>query len=181
MKKKNLQNNAIPSLEEALEAGTLRKLFGYQGQFVLIASQKDIFDEIDLKEPVFLSIQGLLVPFFIEDFTESSQMEAVVTLRHIDTKEHAKRYLGSRLFIRNPNHPKKHEIYALQGYTIYDEVGNRCGEIKNISGTEANPLWIVSNKNKEYLLPAHKDLIISLDPPNKKLVFAIPAGIQNLD
>jgi len=70
----------------------------------------------------------------------------------------------------------------LIGFTIYDEAGRFRGTI--VSVAERKHQWladVAAQNGKIFLLPIHEDLIIEVDEESKKIVIAIPEGIEDLD
>lgn len=70
-------------------------------------------------------------------------------------------------------------IEELIGCEVFDHLSGKCyGKITDISQTGANDVWhITDSKNDEYLIPAIKDVIISVDVAAEKVVINPMRGI----
>src|SRR5690554_7478742 len=82
--------------EELIKIAEIQRTHGVDGKVLLNISQdfdKSIFTE-DL--PVFLIIDGMPVPFFIEH-SKSQGKNVVVKLRHIESLEKAEKFVGTEI------------------------------------------------------------------------------------
>ncbi len=77
--------------------GTLAKLHSFKGRYLLI-SETVLNERINNWESVFLEIEGLLVPFFIDYLSIASESSAIIGFEDIDSSEKAKEFLSSKVY-----------------------------------------------------------------------------------
>ena len=69
-------------------------------------------------------------------------------------------------------------IDDLIGCGVFDaDSGENYGEISDVSQTGANDVWHIKSGEKEYLLPAIDEVIVSVDPENERLEIRPMKGI----
>ncbi|NLM06395.1 MAG: 16S rRNA processing protein RimM [Tissierellia bacterium] len=74
--------------------------------------------------------------------------------------------------------PEDYYFYHdLIGSRVYDEERKELGELIDIIETLANDVYVIKNKEKEFMVPAVKEFIIDVDVDNKKLVVKLIEGM----
>ena len=86
----------------------------------------------------------------------------------INTPEDAGKYRNWIVYVSAKGLPalKKGDYYfhELIGMNVFDETGNRLGELTSIIETGANDVYVVNgDSGTEILLPAIKEVILSVD------------------
>ncbi len=61
-------------------------------------------------------------------------------------------------------------IDDLIGCEVFDLEGNSIGHIKDVLQSSSNDIYIIEDKNKEYLIPAVKEFIKDININKKKIV-----------
>ena len=126
--------------------------------------------EIDTKEPVFISIDGLPVPFFIESLTPKGKTRAIIHLTDVDTLRDAEELAGLEICIDAPDEEEEFEDFT--GWTLYD--GDRLvGTVSGFVDIPGNPCLEVAGN----LIPLHEELITEADPGRLILVMNLPEGL----
>ncbi|MCQ2135050.1 MAG: ribosome maturation factor RimM [Bacteroidales bacterium] len=145
----------------------------------LLMSFRDIDpSEIDQHEPVFINFDGLPVPFFIESFTQRGSNKALVKLNDISTLEDAEEIVGRPVFAEEASYEFEDDGYEdLIGWTLFDEKGNRRGEVVDYEDIPGNPCVVVETADGQAMVPLHEDLIISVDEDNQAITMEIPDGL----
>ncbi len=105
----------------------------------------------------------------------------LITFKDIDTIEKAETLRNKIIYIdRNDvKLPKgRYFIDDLIGCTVYDaDSNNVLGLLSDVSQTGANDVWHISRNDKEYLVPAIDDVIVSVDIEKQALVIRPLKGI----
>lgn len=145
----------------------------------LLMSFRDIDpSEIDQHEPVFINFDGLPVPFFIESFTQRGSNKALVKLNDISTLEDAEEIVGRPVFAEEASYEFEDDGYEdLIGWALFDEKGNRRGEVVDYEDIPGNPCVVVETADGQAMVPLHEDLIISVDEDNQTITMEIPDGL----
>src|SRR5690348_12038882 len=86
--------------------GFVSKLNGYNGEVVLAADGDDFLDE----DFLFLEMEGLPVPFFVEDIFEKGG-NIILKLENVDDEEHAQQLVRHDVFIEQKKNKKRDEDF----------------------------------------------------------------------
>ena len=82
--------------EEVYQIGKLGKTHGVKGEISFLFDD-DVFDRVDT-DYLILKIDGIFVPFFIEEYRFKSDSNAIVKFEDIDTQERARELTGCEVF-----------------------------------------------------------------------------------
>lgn len=167
--------------DEVFKIGVFNKPHGVKGElsFTFI---DDIFDRVDCEYFVCL-LDGILVPFFIEEYRFRSDTTALVKLERVDTAEQARKFTNIEVFF-----PKK---YAEEddsediptwnyfiGFHVKDIRHGDLGEIVAVDDSTMNVLFAIEQENgKEILLPAHEEFMVKIEKKERLLTVDIPEGL----
>ena len=86
--------------DEVYKIGKLGKPHGVKGE-ITFAITDDVFDRVDA-EFLVLDIDGILVPFYLEEYRFKNDENVLVKFEDIDTQEQARNYTGCEVFF--PRH-----------------------------------------------------------------------------
>lgn len=162
--------------EDVYKIGVLGKPHGVKGE-VTFRFTDDVFDHADCDYLV-LEIDGILVPFFIEEYRFRSDETALVKFCDIDTQERAAELTGTGVFF--PRHIAESaggdmSWAAIIGYEITDAAtGRTAGRIAAVDDSTINTLFELDNG---MLVPAAADLIEEVDAEKRRIVMRLPEGL----
>ena len=169
--------------EDLIKIGQFNKPHGIKGE-ISFTFTKDIFDESECKFLI-CEINGIFVPFVIEEYRFKSNVTALIKLKDIETDAKVKIFTNSDVYF-----PKKYlkgdpssEITSWDyfiGYTLVDDISGNIGSITDVDETTINVLFVVEREGKEILVPASEDLITEVDTENKIIKMIIPEGLIDL-
>ena len=164
--------------------GTLAKLHSFKGRFVLI-SETSISEDIENWESVFLEIEGLLVPFFIDHITITSDTSVIIGFEDIDSSEKAKEFVSSKVFqlLTLAGKEEKIEVVPehMSGYTVIDKKVGNIGKIDKILDYNQNLLFRIVKGKQEILIPLSEEFIISINHKKKEVIISAPEGLLDLN
>ena len=155
--------------------GRLGKPHGVKGE-ISFQFVDDRFDRIDI-DYLILSIDHLLVPFFIEEYRFKSNEVALVKFCDIDTQQRAAELTGCEVYLPRPDadEPEEFSLAQLVGFALIDNrSGKRVGEIASIDDSTANLLFELTDGQ---LVPASSDLVTAIDAGKRQLHMDIPEGL----
>lgn len=66
----------------------------------------------------------------------------------------------------------------LIGLTVYTEEGRTIGRLEEILNFPGNPVFVVRQEEKELLIPAAKDLVLSVDLPARTMTVRMIDGLD---
>ena len=152
-----------------LEFAKVLKSNGTEGD--LLIGIRDVgFDEIDLKEPVYIDFDGLPVPFFIASLTPKGTSKAVVHLVDVDSLRDAEEMAGRSFSVDYLEYGEDEEDFT--GWTLLDK-GKVFGTVDGVEYIPGNPCLCIG----DMMIPLHEDLILSCDPEQKILDMDLPEGL----
>ena len=169
--------------EEVFHIGRLGKPHGIKGELSFMFKD-DVFDRVDADYLV-VEVDGILVPFFFEEYRFRTEETALVKFEGIDTQEQARELTNCEVFFPRKLLGEKEEELSLTefvGYSLMDEVNHTLvGEIEALDDSTANLLFeVVAPKGKEILVPATPEIIRSIDKKNKTITVSLPEGLLDL-
>lgn len=166
--------------DEVFKIGLFNKPHGVKGE-ISFTFTDDIFDRVEC-EYLICQLDGIFVPFFIEEYRFRSDTTALVKLDRVDTAEKARMFTNIEVYF-----PKK---YAEEedtedvptwnffiGFKVKDVHHGDLGEIVDVDDSTMNVLFAIDNNGEELLLPAHEEFIVKLDKKKRLLTVDIPDGL----
>lgn len=166
--------------KETLQIGSTQKPYGIKGE-IIIRFRKAEYADVET-EYYYLEIEGIPVPFYIEEFTYLTDVTARVKFEDIDGEKTAAQYVNTPVFlprdlIRSSPPQSEPAWDYFVGYTVYDQHGTNLGVIEEVDDSTMNVLLIVKKDEKEYLIPATEDFIAAIDEENKLIEMYLPEGL----
>lgn len=172
--------------EDVYCIGTIGKPHGVKGE-VAFHFDDDIFDRADA-DYLFLEVDGLLVPFFIDEYRFRSDETALMTFSGIDTEDKAAELTGCDVYFPRSLADSEDSDTPVSraeiiGFTIIDDATKQeVGTVKAIDDSTLNTLFEVTTKEgQDILLPVSDDLIKDVDRKARTITMDIPDGILNLN
>ncbi len=169
--------------EEVYKIGKLGKPHGVKGEISFLFSD-DIFDTTDCDYLV-VDIDGILVPFFMEEYRFKGNETALVKFEGVDTQERARDLTGNDVYFpRSIANDNEETSWAeIVGYHLVDASdGKVLGEIRSVDDSTINVLFeIVTVEDREVLIPASEELIRNVDKQEREIVMDIPEGLLDLE
>ena len=165
--------------EDVYKIGRLGKTHGVRGEISFLFDD-DVFDRTDA-DYLILRVDGILVPFFIEEYRIKSDANAIVKFEGLDTQERARELTGCDVYFpRSLAEGDDGDISwnILVGFDILDaQSGKAVGRIASIDDSTLNILFELEDGR---LIPASEELITSIDKDNKTITIDLPEGILEL-
>ena len=165
---------------EVYRIGRVGKTHGVKGE-VQVQIDDDVFDRVDA-DYLILLVDGILVPFFMDEYRFKSDEIALVKFCDIETQEQARELTGCEVFFpRELAEADEHDMtYAeLVGYTVKDAIYNKVvGHIAFVDDATENILFELEDG---MLLPAPDELIVEIDQEEHTIIMNIPEGLLNLN
>lgn len=169
--------------DDVYKIGKLGKPHGVKGE-ITFAITDDVFDRVDADYLV-LDIDGILVPFYLEEYRFKNDDNVLVKFEDIDTQEQVRAYTGCEVYF--PRHLSDSDEENMSwaeiiGFQLVDAVSGRVvGTIDHVDDSTLNLLFeITSLEGEALLIPANNDLIEEVDIEKKMIRMAIPKGLLEL-
>ena len=165
--------------EEVFKIGKLGKTHGVKGEISFLFDD-EVFDRVEADYLV-LDIDGILVPFFMEEYRFKSDSNALVKFEDIDTQERAQQLTGTDVYFPRALADSDEDSLswaAIVGYDIADaQTGQSVGKIATIDDSTQNILFELEDGK---LIPASEELITAIDKENRTITIDIPDGLLDL-
>lgn len=154
------------STDNMVTVGKLIKSFGVKGQ-ARVLSLTDVPNRFEkLKEVTLESPTGKTLVTTVTDVHPDGQ-SYLLRFGAFSTPEEVGDYRGAWLKIPQeevPPAPEGHHYqFQLIGLTVKDELGNAFGTLEEVVALPHQHLFVIRGANKEYLLPALRKWISSVD------------------
>lgn len=169
--------------EEIFKIGKLAKTHGLKGE-IAFRFDSDVFDQVDCPYLV-LKVDGIFVPFFIEEYRFKGSETALMTFEGIDSEYKASKLQGLEVFFSREYYVEASESQDLDhswdyfvGMTAIDDNVGTLGKIVEVDTQTINTLFRIETEDgEEYIVPAVEDFILNIDPEKKELVLKLPEGL----
>lgn len=169
--------------EEVFKIGQFGKPHGIKGEIALNVTA-DLFDEDSDVPYVVCDIEGILVPFFIQDWRYKSENVVLLKLEDVDDESSARQFVNKDVYC-NIEEVETEVLDEMEwdnfiGYTVTDTQHGELGSITAIDESTVNVLLQIDHDGEELLIPAADELINEVDHDKKVLTMTIPEGLLDL-
>ena len=165
--------------EDLYKIGKIGKPHGVKGE-VSFHFTDDVFDRTEA-EYLMLCIDGLMVPFFMEEYRFRSDETALVKFCDIDTQERASELTGCEVFFTRDVADDDDDNLSwaeIIGYSLIDSATSKnVGKIASVDDSTINILFELEDGT---LIPASIELITNVDKKHKEIEIELPDGILDL-
>jgi 16S rRNA processing protein RimM len=159
--------------------GQIVKQHGIHGEMLILFS-------LDLNMIPFsffiVEMDGIFVPFFIQQLTMKKNRSALVQFEEINTVERCRPFIGKTLYlptdiIPNDEDAQDNSMDDLIGYAMIDQHNQQIGIIRDMDESTQNILFIVQADDKEIYVPANASLIEDIDDDQQIIYVNLPDGL----
>lgn len=169
--------------DEVYKIGKLGKPHGVRGE-ITFAITDDVFDRVDADYLV-LDIDGIMVPFYLEEYRFKNENNVLVKFEDIDTQESVRQYTGCDVYFPRDlsDSDSGHMTWAeIIGFRLVDvPTGKVVGTIGSVDDSTINLLFeVITPDGQHILIPASNDLIEDVNVEGKEIRMVIPNGLLNL-
>ena len=170
--------------EDVFKIGVLRKPHGINGEIGMTFND-DVFHRTDTDYLVLL-IDGIMIPFFIEEYRFRSADTVIIKFCDIDNSEKAREFTGIEVYFpKSLSDGQEDDMITwdnIIGFTMKNDADDSIiGTIYAVDDSTVNVLFSVNTTDgKDVLIPASEELITEVDQKNKIIKIAIPEGLLDL-
>lgn len=169
--------------EEVYKIGIFNKPHGIHGE-ISFTFTDDIFDRVEAEYLICL-LDGILVPFFLEEYRFRSDTTALIKLEGVDTTERARMFTNIEVYFPS-KHVEDSEPGELSwdffvGFRMEDVHHGKLGEVTEVDTSTINTLFVVDYQGEEILIPAQEDFIVEIDQKYKVITVDLPEGLLTLE
>lgn len=161
--------------KEYLEAGKIVNTHGIRGE-VKIMPYTDVPELLCEFDRLFLNKQEI----FIERSRVAKNM-VIAKFEGVDTPEQAEKLRNKILYMHRDDLELDDDTYFIQdliGIEVKDvETGVIYGKIVDVMQTGANDVYVIKGSDREYLVPAIADVVVSTDIDNNVMTIKVLDGL----
>lgn len=166
--------------EDVYRIGKLGKAHGVKGELSMMIDD-DTFDRVEA-EYLILEMDGIMVPFFMEEYRFKTDDTVLVKFEDVDTQERAKQLTGTEVFfpraLAQEDETGELSYAQLVGFTIINAADkSAAGVIASVDEQTVNIMFELTDGR---LIPAAEELIDGIDIEKKEITMIIPEGILDL-
>ena len=152
--------------EEVFPIGQIIKPHGVNGEMSFNFTT-DVFDSEDV-DFFIMELNGILVPFFIDEYRFKSHTTGLVKLNGINSDEQAREFSGLTLFVSKDFLEK-----------VEDTEGS-LGIVTEVDQTTENALFVIPTDDDELLIPVGENYIEKIDHDKKIIYLNLPEGLLEI-
>lgn len=173
---------------EVFKIGYISKQRGLRGEVEMVFTD-DCFDT-GSADYLVLDMDGILVPFFWEEYSFKNNETAILKFEEIDSEEQARKLVGHSVY-----YPKEHtaeadenegatlsSYKALTGFAVYNAHDVLVGSIVHVDDSSANTLLTIETKDgSDFMFPFHNDFLLGFDLRERYVKLDIPEELLLLN
>lgn len=169
-------------LSEVMRIGSIIKPHGVGGEMVLsVPASLDWTEDLDC---LVCSLDGILVPFYLESIREKSSTSILIKFEGYDSVEATRRFMGVTVYM-----PYKFVVEDESGqltwnsfidWKVVDEEVGPLGSIRAVDDSTPNILFLVRDGERERIIPANEEWITCVDQKNCTIRYKLPQGLAEL-
>ena len=169
-------------LSEVQRIGTIVKPHGVGGEMaVTVPASLSWTDDLNC---LVCSMDGILVPFWLESIREKGSTVILVKFEGYDTVESTSRFMGVTVYM-----PLKFvagsagdelEWGCFLDWKVVDAVAGTLGTIHAVDDSTPNILFLVKDGGRERVIPANAEWITGVNRKNRILKYKLPEGLAEL-
>ncbi len=166
--------------ESVYRIGQITRTHGVKGE-VSLSFTDDVWDRVEADYLV-LRIDGILVPFFMEEYRFRSDTTALVKFMGYDSSEAARELCGTDVYFPHSLTPEEepdaeYTWRHFTGFRVVDEKAGQLGEIDMVDDSTANVLFYVGG----LMIPAVEEFVCGIDHAARTVHVSLPAELLNLN
>ena len=168
--------------EDCYFLGKITRKHGLQGNVILKldTDQPEMYNKMD---SVFLEINGLLVPFFIDKQQWQKADTKIITFKN-SSEALVEQTIGKDAYLPLSTLPplsgKKFYYHEVIGFQIKEEDDELCGTITSINDQTAQNYFILKFGEKDIIIPIIKDWILEVNREEKFIKMRLPEGLMDV-
>ena len=168
-------------VQDFVEVGKIVKTHGVNGEVIVELDNPAILE--DTTEPVVLEIEGLRVPFFIEQAKAVSAQRARIQFDCTRTEQRAKTLVGCKFFVSPDVFDDIDDEYAspsaIVGFTVVDKRHGDIGKVQSVDNLNINPIMVVGERR--VLIPFHPEFVTKIDFHKRQVRVSLPNGLLEIN
>ena len=164
-----------------LAIAEVQKSFGTHGELI-IRLRPEAPEEINVNEPVFITIDDLPVPFYFKSFEAFGTRRAKVVFDDMETPELAAELIGKTIELKvTEGKEQTNARPLLLHYKIMDNKNGIIGVVTGFLDIPQNPCLLVIHNEREIIIPFHETIVQKINSKKQILQVVLPEGLLELN
>lgn len=113
------------------------------------------------------------------------ERQLILVLEGLEDRTAAESVVGCDLAVpiqeAAPLEADSYYVHQIIGLRVEDKSGDFLGEVVDIFSTAAHDIYVVRRVDREWYLPASKEIILEVDLKKSKLIIAPPPGLLEIN
>ncbi|MBQ6749383.1 MAG: 16S rRNA processing protein RimM [Bacteroidaceae bacterium] len=170
--------------EDVYPIGRLTRTHGLKGE-INFQFTDDVWDRVEA-DYLICDVDGILVPFFMEEYRFRSDTTAIVKFEDLDSADAVQFLVNSDVYMETKYQEELGEdevsLNYFIGFKMIDgDDGQEIGTIVDVDDKTENWLFIVERRDgQEVMIPAHEEFISDINKEEKTMVMDLPLGLLDL-
>lgn len=165
--------------DDVYKIGQIGRTHGVKGE-VTFNFTDDVWDRAE-SEYLILRVEGILVPFFLEEYRFKSDATALVKFLDYDSANEVQFLVGCAVYFPHALTPEvgDDEEYTWRhftGFSLFDEGAGLIGTIDHVDDSTQNILLYVGDR----LIPAAEEWITDINHKERTISMSLPDGLLDL-
>ena len=159
------------------EIGFIRKTNGFKGEIIL-ALHYEVSEDVPESKFLFLDMNGNLVPFLVERFSDETG-NVVVKFEDVNTHAEASTLVSQKVYLPADALSKKtgNDLIDVKGFSVIDEGKGLLGTVKAMTELPGQVIISFDYCGKEILLPLHDETLLKILKRRRELHVKLPDGL----
>jgi 16S rRNA processing protein RimM len=167
-----------------VELGIISRKHALTGAVIVQLSNSNNRNILKKAESIFIEIDRLLVPFFIEEVNILAT-NPIVTLQDVENHDYINRFIGCSVFVdqemlKYVDESRIQKESILKGYTVIDTNEGEIGTVLSLNLIPGNPIIEVVKGDDIILIPYNDSIVKHVDHTHKHVKIESPKGLIEL-
>jgi len=133
---------------------------------------------------VYLDLDGTRAEFELAADAKPVKNQFLIKVLGIDRIDDAQHWVGATLSVDEsalaPLAPGQYYHYQVIGFEVFHKDGARIGIIASVLSNAGNDILVVKEEEKEFLIPAVKEIVEKVDFDSHRVIVDPPEGLLDL-
>ena len=162
--------------------GQISRVRGIRGEVVVIPFTDDP-SRFSRLQKVIISARENSQEFQVER-SRRFEEKVLLKLKQVESPEEAKKLVGGFIEIDKDELVElpdgSYFVFDIIGLEVITTQGEKIGTVKEVFSLPANDIYVVKGKEKEYDIPALKDVVKKIDLEKKEMIIEPIEGLLDL-
>lgn len=171
-------------IESVFKIGQLGKPHGVKGE-ITFSFSTDVWDRAEV-DYLILMLDGILVPFFLEEYRFRGEHSALLKFVNLDSIEAVQELIGVDVYLEDSQVEGVAATDAdytwsyFVGFQVEDATAGKLGEIVRVDESTENVLFEVHTPKGDVLVPAVEAFISDIDHEGRIVHMQLPEGLLDI-